>query len=310
MTPDLLVERAELWDEATGPLLILAESLNDLETVRIGVSHRLSAFAAGRAMSEDSELAFFGAWLEGLQGIEADLVKQLERAMKRHPLGGWVKATPGLGLKQTARLIAAVGNPFWNSLEGRARRGPAELWAYTGFHVLPADGQKSTDAHRTDVVGGDLLHLSDQSPSDAHASTVVGVAPRRVRGQRANWSAQARTRAFLVATSCVKATTSPYRAVYVNGRAKYADAVHAASCAQCGICQTCGKPPGLGKQDHAASGCDRRVVKHAEPGQPLRDGHKHARALRLVAKAVLRDMWVQSRDWHHAETAPAEQAAA
>lgn len=28
---------------------------------------------------------------------------------------------------------------------------------------------------------------------------------------------------------------------------------------------------------------------------PLSDGHKHARALRLVAKAVLRDLWIEAR---------------
>lgn len=33
-------------------------------------------------------------------------------------------------------------------------------------------------------------------------------------------------------------------------------------------------------------------------GSPLSDGHKDARALRLVAKAVLRDLWMAARTLH------------
>jgi hypothetical protein len=104
------------------------------------------------------------------------------------------------------------------------------------------------------------------------------VAPKRQRGQRANWSTVAKTRAFLVAESCIKQRTSPFRAVYDGTRAKYADAVHAVECVRCG-------PKG----------------SPAPAGSPLSDGHKHARALRAVSKAVLKEMWRESARLHEGD---------
>lgn len=104
---------------------------------------------------------------------------------------------------------------------------------------------------------------------------VAGSAPRRARGQAGNWSAQARMRIWNIAGSCVKQRRSPYRLTYDSGRARYADATHSAPCVRCG-------PTG-----------------HPAPeGSALSDGHKHARAMRLVMKAVLRDLWLESRRIH------------
>jgi len=63
--------------------------------------------------------------------------------------------------------------------------------------------------------------------------------------------------------------------VYDTTRAKYADVIHNASCVRCG---PAGKP--------------------ALVGSPLSDGHKHARALRAIAKEVLRDLWIEARRLH------------
>jgi hypothetical protein len=59
-------------------------------------------------------------------------------------------------------------------------------------------------------------------------------------------------RAFLIAESCIKQRTSPYRADYDRARASWAD-------------------------------------------KDTSDGHKHNHALRVVAKAVLRDMFIEAR---------------
>jgi len=101
---------------------------------------------------------------------------------------------------------------------------------------------------------------------------VGGEAPRRKRGAQINFSLSARTRTRLIAESCIKQANSPYRAIYDAGRIKYKNATHNTPCAQCGI-----------KSDVAAIGSD------------LRDGHKHARALRLVAKNILKDIWVEAK---------------
>lgn len=290
--------RVEEWDALSFPVTILAETVSDIETIRIGISHRVAG--ARRAGADDDELATLVALLDLQAAVEADAVKALQKAMKQHPLEPWVAQAKGVGLKQAARLLAAIGNPFWNHAEDRPRRGPAELWAYCGYHVLPAD-QQGLDPH-TWPVGGHLVHPSDHASCGDHSRCVAGVAPRRAKGERANWNSAARMRARLVAESCVKQDSSSlYRQVYEQGRKKYADAVHAVDCSQCGMCGTCGKPPGAGRQEHEAGGCPNRKVVKAVAGTPLRDGHKHARALRLVSKEVLKDLYLAARDWHLAE---------
>lgn len=228
-------------------LLFAAAFHSDVERVRIATENRL------RAMRDETggaiDLRVYEQQIEAFARIEHQAELQLKRTLRSHPLGPWVKATIGVGEKQGARLIAAIGDPAWNTLEDRPRRGPAELWAYCGY----APGQ------------------------------------RRQRGQRANWNAEAKMRAWLIAESCVKQAgaggamtesspndrarrPSPYRAVYDRARAKHAEAVHDAPCARCG---PSGKP--------------------AQPDSPLSDGHKHARALREVAKAVLRDLFLEAK---------------
>lgn len=88
-----------------------------------------------------------------------------------------------------------------------------------------------------------------------------------------------------LATSCMKQTSSPYRAIYDDARAKYADAVHTAECVRCG---PSGKP--------------------AQPGSPLSPGHQNARAIRIVCKEFLKDVWREAKRIHTDETT--EKAAA
>jgi hypothetical protein len=71
-------------------------------------------------------------------------------------------------------------------------------------------------------------------------------------------------RAFLVAESCIKHRTSPYRTVYDAARLSWAD-------------------------------------------RDTSDGHKHNHALRLVAKAVLKDLWIEGRRLHEATNLPPTQ---
>jgi len=93
---------------------------------------------------------------------------------------------------------------------------------------------------------------------------VDGAAPRRRRGEVSNWSTRAKTRAYLMAEACVKQVggetrrRSPYRDVYEQARAHDAE------------------------------------LQGARPA-PLTDGHMHARAMRKVSKAILRDLWAEAR---------------
>lgn len=353
---------------------VLAASVNDLEASRIAAENRLRTLLrpvtdgddAGFGFTEDNPAVMAQITVvDVLVGAERDAIKALERTMLAHPLGPWVKFTTGVGLKQAARLIAAIRDPYWNDLHDRPRT-VSELWAFSGYHTLPVggqwtrgahtsfapdrasssgpatialsvtkaapsqgrefptgghsmsgthassapggasssdpaaidesspnaaasqgrsnlptEGQSQPDAHLRGALGGASSSAggdADQGRNDTH-STSVNVAARRTKGQRSNWSTDAKTRAYLIAESCIKHRQSPYRFVYDIGRKKYAESLHGAPCVRCG---SKGKP--------------------AQPGSPLSLGHQHARAMRLVSKELLKDLWRESRRLHLLES--------
>jgi len=208
-------------------LLFHAAFLDDIENVRKATANRLGAMEREGVGGVQYE-----SQLEALERIEHQAILELQRAMRRHPLGPWVKRTVGVGEKQAARLIAAIGDVCWNHAEDRPRRGPAELWAYCGYRP-------------------------DQ---------------KRRKGVQSNWNADAKMRAFLIAESCIKQTgsggatdaaepsrdarrPSPYRVVYDAARLSWAE-------------------------------------------RDTTDLHRHNHALRCVAKAVLRDMFLEAKRLH------------
>ncbi|HLK78199.1 MAG TPA: hypothetical protein VKU77_31685 [Streptosporangiaceae bacterium] len=270
-------------------LALAADVLDDLEKVRIANENRLRQLTRS-AEDSDGEMRGFGldeshadvARLAALVGMLAEAEHKatlnLQRAMRTHPLGAWVKAQKGIGEKQAARLLASIGDPYMRpeiargdgTVEQSRPRTVSELWAYCGYHVVPA-GLSGFDAHRT-LAGGGLNGSNPGQPRLGDHGKLAGVAPKRQRGQHANWSATAKMRTFLVAESCIKQSGTPFRAKYDETRAKYADATHAAECVRCG-------PKG----------------KPAPIGSALSDGHKHARALRAVAKEILKELWREAR---------------
>ncbi len=310
-------------------LRIAADVLDDIERTRIANENRL------RAVTEDGfggspQAASIQALIAGLQVLEHDAELTLRRTLRRHPLGSWVQGTVGVGEKQGARLLAAIGDPYWHSLYDRPRL-VSELWAFAGYHVhridqtasdthaAPVDAEQTpvshegADTHAVAAGGieqGDPGHSSRdaQSPVAAVASEFpvshswldthearadgtkqgdpshsvagnqrpdAGVAPKRRKGQRANWSGQAKMRAHLVAESCMKQRRSPYRDLYDKRKNNTEGRTHVAPCPQCG-------PKG----------------KPAQVGSPWSDGHRHADALRIVAKEILRDLWREARQLH------------
>ena len=231
------------------PILALAaDVLDDLEKVRVANEDRLKKLTRTE-VDRDGELRGFGlsaehpdvarlaALVRALKKAEHDAELNLARLVRRHPLGQWIAKTRGVGEKQGARLLAAIGDPYWH-MQGNRPRTVSELWAYAGYH------------------------------------TVQGHAPALTRGRVSNWSSTARKRTYLIAVQTVRCGGS-YRGVYDEGRIKYAGEVHHEPCRRCGPSR-----------------------KPAPVGSDLSDGHKHARALRLVSKAVLRDLWREAKRLH------------
>lgn len=241
-------------------LVFLAAELEDLEKVRIAGENRLRQLTRS-VEDKDGKLRGLGfpedsapvksqqALVKGLKDLEHQIELDLAKAMRKHPLGPWVTSQHGVGDKMAARLLAAIGDPWWNSLHERPRT-VAELWAYSGHHTVD-DGNG------------------------------VWVAPRRKRGEKGNWSDEARMRAHLIAEKIMmtgKATNTPGYQVYARARARYDGTVHPTTCVRCG---PSGHP--------------------AKAGTPRSPGHCHAMALRAVAKWFLRNLWEQARELHIAD---------
>ena len=239
--------------------------VDDLARVKIANQNRLRTLTAtnehGHGLTlEHPDIKRLASLVKALDDAEHQATLNLSRVMRHHPLGAWVKASKGVGEKQAARLLASIGDPYWNDLHNRPRK-LRELYAFCGMNVVGTSAQ---------------FTIESQGERGA------GSAPTKQRGERVTWSPDARMRLWLIASKCVMVGHGgPYRAIYDEGRTKYADALHAVECKRCG-------PKG----------------KPAQPGSPLSAAHQHARAIRLIAKLILRDLWTESQRLH--EKAAAE----
>jgi hypothetical protein len=259
-------------------LSLAADVLDDTERTKIANENRLRQLTRSAVDSDGEERGFgldeshpdvarLAALVEMLGNVEHQAVLQLQRKMRAHPLGPWVKAQKGVGDKQAARLLATIGDPYWNTLHDRPRT-VSELWAYCGLHTLPAS-QSSRDT-QTSIAGGDSSPAGgDHETSDTQAAAV---AARRQKGQKANWSTLAKTRAYLISESMLRAGN---RDVYDARKAATEGRLHAAPCVRCG-------PKG----------------KPAQPGSPWSDGHRHADALRIQSKDLLKNLWREAKRLH------------
>jgi hypothetical protein len=252
------------------PLAVIAELLNDLEDLRKANVNRLEVMTRvgfdkdgetrGWALPEDHPaVVSVRAMVDALAKVETKAKSDLEKTLKASPLGPWVVAQHGLGLKTVARLLASIGDPYWNDLHGRPRT-VSELWAYTGYRP----GLK------------------------------------RAKGERVNWSPTAKMRMHniiepikkMIVAPCHsekdekgaylrgvhiegECACSPYRVLWDEARAKYADTPHPEDCVRCG---PAGKP--------------------ALAGSPRSAAHQQALADRFVKKRILRDLWREAKRLH------------
>jgi hypothetical protein len=157
----------------SGALRLGADILNDLEDVRKANGNRLDALERDGFPATHPDARVLVDLMNGLIESEKIAVAYLEKVMKKHPLGAWVSSTKGVGLKQGARLLASIGDPYWRSIEPVGPRTVSALWAYCGMHV------------------------------------VDGAAPRRRKGVQSNWSTDAKTRTWLIVGSCIKTLRAP-----------------------------------------------------------------------------------------------------
>lgn len=253
----------------------LARWLDDLEGLRKAQANRLRILTAtepdedgitrGHGLPDDAPVVIVTqATLENLERLEHQAVLDLQRAMRKHPLNEWRKTAKGVGEKQLARLLAAIGDPYIRADTGQPRT-VSQLWAYSGLHTLPSQGHASIDTHAPSALAGAATSDRGQGPHDTqtkNAPVGASVAAKRQKGVKANWSTDAKTRAYLIATSCIKQPGTEYRAVYDARRA------------------------------HTA-------VTHPD----WTPGHSHNDALRILSKRILRDIWRAARNHHEGDAA-------
>lgn len=177
--------------------------------------------------------------------IEHAAVKNLERAMRNHPLGPWAEAQKGVGPKTSARLLAAIGDPYVNLQTGETRT-VSQLWAYCG------NGDPNRKK-RKGMTQEDALALGNPT---------------------------AKKRLYLIAETCLKAQ-GHYADVYYARKTANEGRLHATDCVRCG-------PSG-----HPALA-----------GTPWKDSHRHADALRIVGKHILKDLWTAARELHEQTSDP------
>lgn len=231
-----------------------SDTLNDVEALRIATEnrHRMltrstedkDGHIRGYGLTKDEPMvALTAATLEALVFQEKALTKQIEKEVKKTPYENWIKRSRGIGAKQAARLLAALGDPYLNEQTGEPRT-VSQLWAYSGYGRIQ-DG--------------------------------VTMRPRKGMSQEELFglgNPQVKMRLHMIAKSVVKAGPGEggkYREIYDTERLVQDMKVHSAPCPQC---------------------------HEKEAGTPLKPGHQHARALRKVAKEVLRDLWIEGKVYY------------
>ncbi len=274
--------RKSLSDPA---LEMAAAILDDIEKARIANGNRLGQLTRTEP-DEDGVMRGFGyddthpdvvrlaTMVDILAGLEHDAELNLRRALRRHPLHGWVLSMRGVGEKQAARLLAAVGDPYIRpertlkdeTISPAGPRTVSALWAYCGLHVVPGQGA-SGDHELTAGDGGDPGLGALAAPVAS-----AGVAPRRQRGKQSNWSMVAKTRAILIAQSCLKQLRKPCTSD--EGSATHTD--------EC----TC-SPYRLVY--------DRRRAHTAKTHPEWLPVHRHNDAMRVSAKEIVKDLWCAAK---------------
>jgi hypothetical protein len=231
-------------------LRVLAATLDDLERMRIMTSNRVSA--AERTFGD--ALPHLHEALEPLRDAEHRAELMLRRVWRRHPLAPWARSVPGCGEKLVARLIAVVGEPSLRPVGAWARTETGgRVWVVERYEERTAAQLAAYCGH------GDPARTGRRS----------GMTPEEMFKQG---NPDAKRAAWKLGYQFMRTPASPFRAVYLAERLRYADKLHRRNCARCG---PAGRP--------------------ALPGSPWSENHKHHAAIRNTTHAFLIELWRESR---------------
>jgi len=231
-------------------LRVLAATLDDLEQMRIMTANRVAA--AERRYGD--ALPHLHEALEPLHDAEHRAEVMLRQVWRRHPLAPWAKEINGCGEKLIARLIALTGEP---SLRAVGHWAHAE----TESRIWVVDGYEERTAAQL------LAYCGHGDP--ARTARVAGMTQAELFKQG---NPSAKKAAWKLGYQFMRTPSSPYRAVYLSARDRYAGKAHDRTCARCGA------------RGHPAP-----------PGSPWSPAHQHSAAIRNTTHAFLVDLWRASR---------------
>lgn len=173
-------------------LLVLADALDDLERVRIATQNRLRSLDQVKGLADSREARTMQHVAETLADLEHRATLDLQRAMRAHPLGPWVRRTVGVGEKQAARLLAAIGDPA-------SRERPSQLWQFCG-HGAPSKRQRGVKGWWNPTAKMRLHLIAESCMKQTGTDAATSPSEPKARTQR----------------------PSPYRAVYDSARMDWA----------------------------------------------------------------------------------------
>jgi hypothetical protein len=213
--------------DAFKKLELIAAVVDDFEELREATVNRLSALTRsgpdadgeerGLGLDEsDKDVALLIEFKAKMLELENVAIRRLQLKMRAHPLHPWLEAQRGVGEKQGARLLAAIGNPYWNTVTNKPRT-VGQLWSYCGLAPVPVDHD-----------GVRLPYTAIGEPGFAHPGNpcadpdckAAWVTKRMRRGQKVDWSPTAKMRAYLIAVQVMKMRHPYYREVYDKRRAR------------------------------------------------------------------------------------------
>lgn len=199
---------------------------------------------------------------EVMDHMEKVAVNEIEQAVTGSPFNLFLSERSGMGAKTFGRLWALIGNPLYDAHNDKPRT-VGSLFQYCGV--------------------GD--------PTD-----------KRSKGKKLFHNPKVGPRLHNIAEPCIKLNGEPdkkgrkrarslYRDVYDEAKEQVANRVHTMPCAQCGS-QSAKQKDEQRKADEAFGGAVRlKNDVPAEAGIPWKPGHKHGHAMRMVKRAILRDIY-------------------
>lgn len=210
-----MIEWAPAFGISGGPPLLreLTATWEDLQRTRLALAQR---------GSEDLS--------EKMRPLEDSAARQVRKALQSHELWPWLSEFPGLGGVHVARLVALIGDP-WRFPGQRCTRG----------HYLPVRAAEFPESDRRAGADGPCPAETLEGPCDGMllpprpgtgvrslwhycgVHVVNGRAPRKAKGQRADWNVTARTCLLMpggIAEQIVRQRVPVYRDIYDATKAR------------------------------------------------------------------------------------------